>query len=238
MKTRNKVLITALAASAIGLAAVPSFADSDDGVRERPQQTAFRGHGDRDDDRRGHHMRGHGPHGKAEMRGRHKGPRHSGGPGRGDFAGGPRDGGMTVFLIERFDTDEDGNITAAEIAAVNAERVGNYDADGDGALSLAEFKALWSDTQDERIVRDFQHLDPNGDATVTLEEYSERFDRLMSRLDRDDDGVIGADELRGPRGGPDGKGMGPGKGPRKMGEGPGPGPQAPAPDVAPEEQDG
>lgn len=208
MKSRTKILVAALTASAIGLAAVPSFADSEDGARERPQQTAFRGHdGDRDDDRRG--MRGHGPRGKAEMRGKHHGPRGKGGPGgRGDHAGGPRGGGMSVFLVERFDTDKDGNITAAEIAAVNAERVGNYDADGDGALSLAEFKALWSDTQDLRIVRDFQKLDPNGDATVTLEEYSERFENMMTRLDRDDDGVIGADELRGPRGG--GRGMGPG----------------------------
>jgi len=55
-------------------------------------------------------------------------------------------------------------------------------------------------------VREFQQLDPNGDASVTLEEYSDRFDRMMKNLDRNGDGVLDASELAGPRGGAGGPG--------------------------------
>lgn len=218
MKTRNKFLVAVLTASVAGAAiAAPAFAQSGEAVAEN-KQVAFRGH-DRDGERGGYGEH-RGPRGgKHAERG---GPRGHGGPKgpRAGGPGGPGGPGMAEFLIERFDVDEDGTITAAEIEAVNAERVGNYDTDGDNALTLEEFTALWTDTNKERIVREFQQLDPDGDASVTLEEYSERFDKMMSRLDRDDDGVIGEDELRGPRG--PGKGMGPRPGPDAPDGGPAP----------------
>lgn len=214
MNTRSKVLVAALMASAVGIAATPSFAEPGDGMRKQTQQMAHR-----DDDRRGgdeHRRGGPGHHGAGDRDGH--GPRGPGGPG--GMGDGPR-GGMPEILIERFDVNEDGTITAEEIATVNAERVGEYDTDGNGALSLEEFKALWADTMNLRIVRDFQQLDPDGDASVTLEEYSVRYDTMLERLDRNDDGAIDEAELAGPRGGPGGPGKGHG-GPG-MGKGPGPG---------------
>ncbi len=74
MKTRSKILVAALMASAVGVAAAPSFADSGNGMRKQPQQMAFRGHGD--DDRRG----GPGHHG-GDWDGDGHGPRGPGGPG-------------------------------------------------------------------------------------------------------------------------------------------------------------
>ena len=228
MKTRNKFLVAVLTASVAGASiAAPVFAQSSEGAAENVKQVAFRGH-DRDGERRGYGEH-RGPRGgKYAERG---GPRGHGGH-KGPRAGGPGGPGMAEFLIERFDVNEDGTITAEEIASVNAERVGNYDANGDNALTLEEFTALWTDTNKERIVREFQRLDPNGDATITLEEYSERFDKMMSRLDRNDDGAIEEDEMRGPRGPGKGPGKGPGPKGADMGGKPGPAPEGPegAPD--------
>ena len=228
MNSRSKILVAALMASAVGIVATPSFADAGDGMRNQPQQMAFRGQG-RDDDHRGGYARGPGHHGGGDWDRDEHGPRGPGGPG--GMGDGLR-GEMPEILVERFDVNKDGTITAEEIATVNAERVGKYDADGNGALSLAEFKALWADTMNLRIVRDFQQLDPDGDASVTLDEYSARFDRMMKNLDHNGDDVIDEAELAGPRGGPGG----PGHGPHGPGMGPGPdnGPgRGPGPDNAP-----
>jgi Ca2+-binding EF-hand superfamily protein len=136
-----------------------------------------------------------------------------GGPQFGGPMGGPGGPGMEM-LIERFDVNEDGSITREEVTAVTAEKMKTFDLNGDGALSLDEYKALWTDAMNEAIVRSFQFHDPDGDAKVTLEEYSDNFDKLFARFDRNGDGTIAADEFGPPRGGdrPDGPppGMGPG----------------------------
>ena len=41
----------------------------------------------------------------------------------------------------------------------------------------------------ERMVDQFQAHDDDGDGMVTAEEFGERFDRIMSRLDDNDDGA-------------------------------------------------
>lgn len=226
MKTRTRIIVAALMATAVGVAAVPSFADESGA----PDQLAFYGPGrDRDGDGPGWRD-GHGPRGPRDggmharfaygpgmgMGGPGMGP---GGPGMGPgFGDGPRGGGMTL-LVERFDVNKDGTITKDEIASVNTDRVKSYDKDGDGALSLEEFTALWVETNKERIVRDFQARDPDGDAKVTLDEYAAPFAKMLSMLDQNDDGSIDASELRGPRGD-----RGPGFGKRGPG---GPGAQNP-----------
>ena len=53
----------------------------------------------------------------------------------------------------------------------------------------------------QQIVRSFQFHDPDGDAKVTLDEYSATFDKMFARFDRNGDGTIGADEFGPPRGG-------------------------------------
>ncbi len=206
MTTRTKILVAALMATVVGVATVPSFADNN---ASSLQQLAFNGpgrdgggpgwHDGRGPRGPGMHADGHGFGGMGAGMGPGMGGGGPGMGGPGGMGGGPRGGGMTG-LVERFDANKDGTITKDEIATVNVDRVKAYDTDGDGALSLTEFTVLWTETNKERIVRDFQQRDPNGDAKVTLEEYGAPFTRMLAMLDRNNDGSIDASELSGPRG--------------------------------------
>lgn len=53
-----------------------------------------------------------------------------------------------------------------------------FDANGDGTLSLAEFEALHSALMRETMVDRFQHLDADGDGKVTAEEMKEAAVRM------------------------------------------------------------
>lgn len=100
-------------------------------------------------------------------------------------------------LLREVDTNGDGRITQAEIdAAVNA-RFARFDANKDGRLSLDEFQALWADLTRPAMVRAFQFMDPDGDASVTKAEVDERFGRLVQRFDRNGDGALSLDDRFG-----------------------------------------
>jgi Ca2+-binding EF-hand superfamily protein len=121
--------------------------------------------------------------------GYHAGGHHGGG------WGGPRRG-HGERLFERFDANEDGTITQAEIDEMRSSRLAEFDEDGDGSLTLEEYQVLWMDAMRPRMVRAFQRLDTDGDAVVTVEEFVEPFGRMVRRLDRNDDGEITQDDLR------------------------------------------
>lgn len=199
MKTTHRFLLAALVSTSLGAIAMPALAGPGDGEGQRMA------HFDGD---RGHGMRG-GPHGPGM-------PHHPGGPGgpggrHGGPMGGPGGPGGPgpEMILERFDVNEDGQITMEEVTTVTAGKVKTFDTNADGSLSLEEYKALWTDAMNERIVRSFQFHDPDGDAQVTLEEYSEPADKLFGRFDRNGDGTIAADEFGPPRGGPGGPDDGP-----------------------------
>ncbi|MFP4361511.1 MAG: EF-hand domain-containing protein [Alphaproteobacteria bacterium] len=126
------------------------------------------------------------------------------GPGRGGAVGGfgTAGGGMAGdrggVLFERFDADDDGRVTRAEIDAALDERRARFDADGDGALNLEEFEPVWLELMRPRLVDHFQALDADGDGVVTAAELEERVDRMMRRADVDGDGAIGPDDRRAP----------------------------------------
>jgi Ca2+-binding EF-hand superfamily protein len=97
-------------------------------------------------------------------------------------------------------------VTQAEIDQARQSRLAEFDQNGDGSLSLEEYQALWMDAMRERMVDRFQAHDDDGDALITVEEFAEPYDRMVSRLDRNGDGALTPDELRrhGERGGRDG----------------------------------
>jgi EF hand len=105
-------------------------------------------------------------------------------------------GGRGAQLFESFDADDDGRITQIEIDEVRQGRLAEFDADGDGSLSLEEYQALWMEAMRERMVDRFQSHDDDGDGLVTAEEFGAHFEQIVSRLDEDGDGAVTRDELR------------------------------------------
>lgn len=173
-RTTTLALGAALAViGATGLA-VASFADGDRGGY---------GYG-------GHHGygMGYGMHGGGYGPGMH----HDSGYGPGMYGGGP--GGPRMF--EQFDLDKDGKLTQAEIDTARAERLAKFDANGDGALNLEEYQALWIDAMRERMVDRFQAHDDDGDGKVTKEEFAERFAGMVARMDTNGDGVIDREDMQ------------------------------------------
>jgi Ca2+-binding EF-hand superfamily protein len=105
-------------------------------------------------------------------------------------------GGFGPGFLERLDGNTDGKVTQAEIDQIRQDRLAEFDENGDGSLSLEEYQALWLSVVRERMVDRFQALDDDGDAIVTVEEYVEPFSRMVSRLDRNDDGELTSDDMR------------------------------------------
>jgi Ca2+-binding EF-hand superfamily protein len=117
--------------------------------------------------------------------------------------GGHRHGGMghhrgaQMFeMMDSFDTDGDGKLTQAEIDQARKDRLAKHDADKDGKLTLQEYEALWLEAMRERMVRQFQRHDRDGDAAVTAEEFVQTTGRLAARLDRNGDGVVDREDQR------------------------------------------
>ncbi|MBA5779103.1 EF-hand domain-containing protein [Stappia sp. F7233] len=184
MKPLKVATLSALAIVLAGSVALPAFADRGEGRGE--------GHGWRHGERGEHHGRWEGRRGE----GRH----HGGGHHRGMMGG-------AIFFMDTFDTDKDGKVTQAEIDAVVTERFGKADTNGDGGVTLEEFKPAFADTFAERRVRSFQRLDRDGDGKVTEAEFARRGERQFARLDRDDDDSIESDDRGGRRGYGRGGGM-------------------------------
>ena len=171
MNRKNKIAIatTALLAGGIALAGVAT-AHMDNGKSRS------------DDDGWGHgSMMGQGMMGGGMM-------------GGGMMSGGMKGRGMS--MMKAFDANGDGKITQAEIDAARDARLTKYDANGDGALDLSEYQAMWLDATREGMVDRFQYLDANGDGTVTASEFRAPYAALVQRMDHNDDGALGRDDMR------------------------------------------
>jgi Ca2+-binding EF-hand superfamily protein len=114
---------------------------------------------------------------------------HHGGGGGGGF-------GMMRDLMQRYDANKDGKVTQEEIDANRTEWHARFDTNKNGSLDLKEFEALWLEANRQRMVREFQRLDPNGDGTVTLDEYKDPLSRIVADRDRNNDGALSRDDRR------------------------------------------
>jgi hypothetical protein len=117
----------------------------------------------------------------------------------------PHGRSMGSGLLDTYDTNDDGKLTQAEIDAARQANLTKFDSDANGALTLAEYQALWADAMRRAMVRQFQAHDADGDGSITVEEFTVRFADVVETLDRNGDGELTRDELRrhghrGPRG--------------------------------------
>jgi Ca2+-binding EF-hand superfamily protein len=103
-------------------------------------------------------------------------------------------GGMMRQMMERYDANKDGKLTQQEIDDNRTQWFARFDADQNGSLSLKEFEALWLEAHRQEMIREFQRLDPNGDAAVSLEEYKEPLSRIVADRDRNGDGVLSKED--------------------------------------------
>ena len=110
--------------------------------------------------------------------------------------GGGSFGGPGAMLMEQLDANQDDKLTKVEIDEAIRSRIASADVDGDGKLNLDEFQPILVDIMRPKIVDGFQFLDANGDAVITLDEIDRPMSRIVSRLDRNDDGELTSDELR------------------------------------------
>ncbi|MGI9405321.1 MAG: EF-hand domain-containing protein [Hyphomicrobiaceae bacterium] len=146
----------------------------------------------------GMHAAESGHRGDGGFRGSHSG----GGHGWGHRGGGHRwgrhhrRGHRMKRMMRRFDTNEDDQLTQAEIDDARRALVTKHDANSDGQLTLAEFQNLWLEVRRRRMVRSFQRIDEDGDAAITIDEFLEPFSGVVKRLDRNEDGVLDKNDRR------------------------------------------
>ncbi|MEQ8556718.1 MAG: EF-hand domain-containing protein [Henriciella sp.] len=102
-------------------------------------------------------------------------------------------------MIEKMDTNGDGQITKAEVEAHKAQRFAEADANGDGSLSMAEMEAFRAVQRARRMEARqqamFDRRDANGDGVISADEFGGRGAMMFDRLDVDDDDIITADEI-------------------------------------------
>lgn len=108
-----------------------------------------------------------------------------------------------VNRLERLDANKDGSVDQQEFTA--AANIKQADTNADGTLSTDELVAMVQKRQAERQAeRLTRRLDIDGDGQVTLVEIEKNKTERFALMDRNDDGKLEANELRGRHGG-DGK---------------------------------
>ena len=102
----------------------------------------------------------------------------------------------SLFIMQKlYDSNNDGNITKSEMSFKAKNAINNFDSNKDGALSLEEFKTLWTKRMNRRMVRHFQRLDHDGNAMISLKEINNGVERVMWKMDNNNDGIISKNDL-------------------------------------------
>lgn len=110
------------------------------------------------------------------------------GPGMGPMGMGPMAGPMKMFT--EADTNKDGKLDPAEVAAFRDKHFAEASTDGKDGVTIQEFEPWFWKQHREMMVRAFQRLDTDGDGVISKTEADAATDRMLSRLDRDKDGNL------------------------------------------------
>lgn len=100
-------------------------------------------------------------------------------------------------VLLALDTDHDGILSAAEIAAAPKVLLA-LDTNGDGALTQDEFfpRPTGMGASPEETVSLLMSFDKNGDGALTKDEVPERMQGIFRRGDRNHDGKLTAEEIK------------------------------------------
>ncbi len=92
--------------------------------------------------------------------------------------------------MQILDTDRDGKVTLDEITAEQKRLFGAADLDGDGKLSVEEFRRRGRWFQRLNTTTLFDLMDANGDGVLTAEEIGAPSARWFKRYDRNGDSSL------------------------------------------------
>lgn len=113
---------------------------------------------------------------------------YAAGPGMGPMGMGPMGGPMKMFA--EADTNKDGKLEPAEIAAYRDKMFAEANPTGKDGITIQDFETWFWKQHREMMVRAFQRLDTDGDGKITKAEIDAATDLLVGRLDRDKDGNL------------------------------------------------
>jgi len=98
-----------------------------------------------------------------------------------------------------FDSNNDGIVTQEEFQAAMRNRFQRMDTDHDGTVSRQEFAAYLKQRRQEHKQARIEAMDQNKDGQVSKSEFlayqAKKAEQRFAKLDRNQDGVLGADEL-------------------------------------------
>ena len=114
-------------------------------------------------------------------------------------------------FIQRYDQNDDAQVTADEFEQARRARYDLTDADGNGLVDVDEYVQEYAGRLDQKIERErkghikqthrrFGALDKNDNEQIEWEEYEASGERSFKRFDVDENGVINADDPRPRRG--------------------------------------
>jgi Ca2+-binding EF-hand superfamily protein len=108
-------------------------------------------------------------------------------------------GGGTGKFMRFFDTNKDGVVTQDEFDAAMNTRFQHMDSDHNGTVSMQEFHNYLRQRRQEHKQAWLKQMDSNGDGSVSQDEYiayqTKKAQSRFTRLDKNHDGVLNADEL-------------------------------------------
>ncbi|WP_309668375.1 EF-hand domain-containing protein [Tabrizicola sp.] len=112
---------------------------------------------------------------------------------------GPSRGDVLLDKFDSIDTDKDGKVSEAELAAFRAAEFAAADTNFDGMLSAEELTqkqlARMAETAAMRSAKMIEERDDNGDGSLSADEMDQSVqESRFSRIDQDDDGAISKDE--------------------------------------------
>ena len=122
---------------------------------------------------------------------------------------GPRgDGPGFAMMFQRADKDNSGTVTFEEFTAASPMALASADANGDGQINADELTdSMMREMMKRRAERMIERLDSDNDGQISMAEVENSQKRMFERIDIDGSGAIEQDEL------PQGRGMR-GDGPR------------------------
>ncbi len=101
--------------------------------------------------------------------------------------------------FEEVDANGDGKITQDEMQARAAARFSQADSDGDGAISRDEMMARAMARAEKRVDRMMSRMDADNDGKVSQAEMQnmrdKRMGRMIKRMDTDGDGALSKEEF-------------------------------------------